>query len=125
MNLVLDAGALIGIERRDRRVAGLMELGRRAGASLSTVAPVVGQVWRGSARQVDLARSLRLVGTKPTSLDDAKRAGELLAQSDGSDVIDALLAGIVMPGDQVLTSEPGDIRALLAERGVPATVVTV
>lgn len=47
MRLVLDAGALIGIERDDRRVAGLIELGRRVGATLVTVAPVVGQAWRG------------------------------------------------------------------------------
>lgn len=46
MDLVLDAGALIAIDRADRRVAGLVELGRRAGATLVTVAPVVAQAWR-------------------------------------------------------------------------------
>jgi len=38
MRLVLDAGALIGIDRADRRVAGLIELGQRAGAGLVTSA---------------------------------------------------------------------------------------
>lgn len=51
MNLVLDAGALIGIGRDDRRVAGLIELGRRAAARLVTTAPVVGQAWRDGARR--------------------------------------------------------------------------
>ena len=44
MNLVLDAGALISIDRDDRRTAGLIELGWRSGAGLVTTAPVVGQV---------------------------------------------------------------------------------
>ena len=39
MKLLLDAGALIGIERNDRRVAALIELGRRAAiASIATTA---------------------------------------------------------------------------------------
>lgn len=41
MNLVPDAGALIALDRDDRRVAGLIELGRRAGAGLVTSAPVI------------------------------------------------------------------------------------
>ncbi|MGH4014459.1 MAG: hypothetical protein ACRDSL_11160 [Pseudonocardiaceae bacterium] len=56
LNLILDAGALIAIDRDDRRVAGLIELGRRAGASLVIPAPVVAQAWRGGARQARLAR---------------------------------------------------------------------
>ena len=39
-----NAGALIGIERGDSKVAGLVELGRRAEAALVTTAPVVGQL---------------------------------------------------------------------------------
>jgi hypothetical protein len=40
VNLVLDAGALIGIDRDDRRTAGLIELGRRSGAALVTTHPL-------------------------------------------------------------------------------------
>ncbi len=125
MNVVLDAGALIAIDRDDRRTAGLIELGRRAGASLVTVAPVVGQAWRGAARQARLARLLSMVDVRPTSLQHARDAGELLAATGTSDVVDALVALVAMPGDQLLTSDRGDLDVLLGARGLPVTVVSV
>jgi hypothetical protein len=125
MNVVLDAGALIAIDRDDRRTAGLIELGRRAGASLVTVAPVVGQAWRGAARQARLARLLSMVDVRSTSLQHARDAGELLAATGTSDVVDALVALVAMPGDQLLTSDRGDLDVLLGARGLPVTVVSV
>lgn len=125
MNVVLDAGALIGIERQDRRVAGLIELARRAGAGLVTVAPVVAQVWRDGARQATLARWLPMMEVHDTSLAQAKAAGELLAVSSTSDVVDALLALVALPGDHVLTSDPDDVRGLIEHRALPVTVISV
>lgn len=125
MKLVLDAGALIGIDRDDRRVAGLVELGRRAGATLVTVAPVVAQAWRGGARQARLARLLGMVEVRSTALADARAAGELLAVTGTSDVVDALAALAAMPGDQLLTSDPEDLAVLTEQRGLPLTVVRV
>ncbi|MPY92927.1 MAG: hypothetical protein GEV08_07625 [Acidimicrobiia bacterium] len=125
MRLVLDAGALIGVDRGDRRVAGLIELGRRAGAELVTSAPVLGQAWRNGARQAQLARALPMIDVIGVDVVAAKVAGELLAASGASDVVDALLAGHARPGDQVLTSDSGDLDALLQARQVDATVVAV
>jgi len=125
MNIVLDTGGLIGIARDDRRVAGLIELGRRAGANLVTVAPVVAQAWRGGARQARLARWLPMIEVRATDLAQAKAAGELLAASSTGDAVDALVALVAVPGDQVLTSDPDDLKALVAERDVPITVLTV
>jgi hypothetical protein len=125
VNLVLDAGALIGIDRDDRRTAGLIELGRRSGAGLVTSAPVVAQAWRGSARQARLARLLAMIDVRATHLRDARAAGELLAATSTADVVDALLAALTVPGDQLLTSDPDDLRLLVSERGIPVTVVTV
>lgn len=125
MNLVLDAGALIAIDRDDRRIAGLVELGRRAGATLVTVAPVVAQAWRGSSRQARLARHLRMIDVRPTGLTEARTAGELVGHAGTSDVVDALLALVAVPGDHVLTSDPGDLQHLLGYRDVPVTVVPV
>lgn len=123
MRLVLDAGALIAIDRDDRRVAGLIALGRRAGADLVTVAPVVGQAWRHGARQARLARALPMVDVLDVDLASAQAAGEVLAEAGGSDVVDALVALAVRPGDEILTSDPDDIAQLLAARHVEATVV--
>ena len=125
MNLVLDAGALIGIDRNDRRVAGLIELGRRAGAELVTTAPVLGQAWRDGARQALLARSLPMIDVRPVDVDQAKFAGELLASSSTSDVVDALVAQLAMPADQILTSDPDDLNQLITARGVAAIVIPV
>lgn len=125
MNIVLDAGALIGIDRSERRVAGLVELGRRSGALLVTVAPAVAQVWRGGARQARLARSLPMIDIRPTGLAEAREAGELLAASGTADVVDALVALVAMPGDQLLTSDPGDLSSLIGHLDRPVTVVRV
>jgi hypothetical protein len=125
VRLVLDAGALIGIDRSDRRMAGLVELGRRAEAALVTTAPVVGQAWRDGARQARLARHLRMIDVEVVGVAAARSAGELLAAAGTSDVVDALLADLMRPGDQVLTSDPTDLSALVRTRGVDATVVAV
>jgi hypothetical protein len=125
VNLVIDAGALIGIDRDDCRTAGLIELGRRSGATLVTSAPVVAQVWRGSARQARLARLLAMIDVRDARLPDARAAGELLAATGTADVVDALLALVAAPGDQLLTTDPDDLGSLIAERGIPVAVVTV
>jgi hypothetical protein len=125
LNLVLDTGALIALERDDRRVAGLIRFGRRAGSRLISVPEVVGQVWRGSPRQVHLARLLPGLSVVDVSVAEGRLAGELLAQSGTTDVVDALLVLRILPGDQVLTSDPDDIGRLLATRGVAATVLPV
>lgn len=125
MNIVLDTGGLIGIERDDRRVAGLVELGRRAGATLVTVAPAVAQAWRGGARQARLARWLSMIDVRVTGLPEAKAAGELLAASSTRDAVDALVALVAVPGDQLLTSDPEDLKALIGTRTIPVTVVSV
>jgi hypothetical protein len=123
MKLVLDAGALIGIDRDDRRVAGLVELGRRAGAALVTTAPVVGQAWRDGARQARLA--LAMIDVRSVGLDDAKDAGVLLGHSGSSDVVDALVALLALPGDQVLTSDVDDLAGLVDMQGGAVRVVAV
>ncbi len=125
MNLVLDAGALIAIDRDDRQVAGLIELGRRAAAGLVTTAPVIGQVWRNGARQARLVRALPMIDVRPVGLDDAKSAGDLLRHTSSSDVVDALVALVALPGDQVLTSDPRDLKRLVRARKVDTTIVAV
>ena len=125
MKLILDAGALIGIDRGDRRVIGLIALGRRAGAELVTTAPVVAQAWRDGARQVSLAGALPMIDVRSVGLDDCRQAGQRLAAARQSDAIDALVALLAQPSDQILTSDPTDMKSLLAAAAINATVVTV
>lgn len=59
-SIVLDAGALIEVERGGRRVLALVDEGLRAGSAIVVPAPVLAQVWRGGKRQALLARFRRL-----------------------------------------------------------------
>jgi hypothetical protein len=92
---------------------------------LVTSAPIVGQAWRDGSRQVSLARLLKMVNVVPTDQAAAMRAGELLANAAMSDVVDALIVGLAVPGDQILTSDPGDLVALVQALGIPAKVITI
>lgn len=125
MALVLDAGALVAVERGARAVARQLELAVRARAELRTCTAVIAQVWRDGARQARLAHLLRNVVIVPLAEPDDRRTGELLRRAGTADVVDAHLALLAMPGDVVLTSDPADIEHLLLVRECAADVVAV
>lgn len=91
MTLVLDAGALIAVERADRLTVTVMEAARRQGRALVVPAAVVGQVWRGGSRQARLARFLaaRGVEVEPLTQAGAKAAGVVCGAAGTADVVDA------------------------------------
>jgi hypothetical protein len=122
---VLDAGALIAIDKRDRKVGAMLRVLQRDGVPVRTSAAAVAQVWRDGRRQANLARVLP--GVNIAALDDiaARRVGELLRGSDSSDLVDAHVALLVPQDGSVLTSDDQDIRALLRARRVKARVVHV
>jgi hypothetical protein len=122
---VLDAGALVAIDRRDRAIGAQLRVLQQQAIPLRTSAAVVGQVWRNRRRQANLARVLGGVGAEPLDKDQGKKIGELLSQTGSADVVDAHVALLVTPGDLVLTSDPGDVSALLQTREVAARVQRV
>jgi hypothetical protein len=122
---ILDAGALVAVDRRDRAMGAQLRVLQQQGTPLRTSAGVVGQVWRDGSTQVNLARVLAGVGIEPLGADDGKRIGELLGRAGSADVIDAHIALLVVSADVVLTSDPGDILALLRARAVRARVTRV
>lgn len=112
---MLDAGALIALERRDTRMLALADELHRRRRSALVPAGVVAQVWRGAARQQAVIRLVRAeaVRVDPLSEDVANRLGLLLARSGTSDVIDAHVAWLARRVHAtVVTSDPGDIAAL-------------
>ena len=125
MPLILDAGALIAVDRRDRSVGAILRLAHQEQLPGRTSAAVVAQVWRGGGRQANLARVL--AGIDAVGLDDSagRSVGALLRQSRTDDVVDGHLAWVVQPGDIVLTSDPGDITTILDARAVVATVRSI
>ena len=125
MKAILDAGALVAVDRRDRALGAQLRVLQRQGTPLRASAAVVGQVWRDGRTQVNLARVLAGVGIEALGADDGKRIGDLLGQAGSADVVDGHVALLVSREDVVLTSDPGDIRVLLQARGVPARVQPV
>lgn len=109
--VVLDAGALIAIERTDRRIVRLLELADQ----VHVPGAVVAQVWRNPARQVRLVRVLATDEVTIAPLDgaEARAVGQLCGASGTADVVDAsvvLLARRV--GGVTVTSDPDDLRRI-------------
>ncbi len=115
MSVILDAGALVALERDDRAMWRRLEAALHSGSPPMTHGGVVAQVWRGgTGRQVRLARALRAVEAIPLDDELGRRAGVLLARSGRSYAIDAALAAMADHGDQIVTSDPDDLAALVA-----------
>jgi hypothetical protein len=124
--LVLDAGAFVAVERGDRDVVSLVKRERLAGRPPVTSGGVVAQVWRGGrGRQAELARLL--AGVHVAAVDDqlGRRAGMLLARSGHSDAIDATVVCLAADGDDILTSDPGDLLALAEAAEIHVELIPV
>lgn len=109
--VVLDAGALIAIERTDRRIIRLLELAEEVHVPAGALA----QAWRNPVRQVRLARVVSADGVAIHALDgpSARASGQLCAATASSDVIDASVVLVARLVDGVtVTSDPDDLRRL-------------
>jgi hypothetical protein len=116
--LVLDSGALIALERNDRKMWRRLKAALLAGEVPVTHGGVVGQAWRGrGSRQALLAKALDGVEIRAIGEALGRAAGELLADSGGSDVIDAALVLLANDGDGIVTSDPHDLEPLASSSG--------
>jgi hypothetical protein len=114
-SLTFDAGALIALDRGDRKMIALLREAFAANVAIHVPAGVVGQAWRDRARQAALARLLkaREVRVEPLDLGVARACGELCAAKGTADVIDAsVVLSARSRGDVVLTSDPDDLLEL-------------
>lgn len=123
MRAILDAGAFIAVEKRDRRVGAMLRVLQQRRVPLGTSCAVVAQVWRDGRKQALLSRVLSGVDVRSLGSGDDRRTGELLDSSRSHDVVDAHLVLCVENGDCLLTSDPDDLVSLLEARGVDATLV--
>ena len=113
--VTLDTGALIAIERADRRMQALLDEAHTAGLPIDIPAGSLAQAWRSGPRQVRLARTLRLPNVTVPALDEAtaKAAGILCGQRDTADPIDASVVLNARRRDQtVITGDAADLRHL-------------
>jgi len=110
---VYDAGALLAIDRSDRRMWVIHHLAIEEGRRLLVPAVVVAQAWRDARRQVQLGRFLHSCEVIPVGLELAKAAGVLCGKAGTSDVVDATVVAVALSyGAIVFTSDPDDITQL-------------
>jgi hypothetical protein len=122
--LILDAGALVAVDRDDRAMIARLRAAQQHGLELRTNAMVVAQVWRDRhGRQANLARLLGAVDVRAVSQRDGRDAGVLQAMAGTADAIDATVVLLAVPGDRILTSDPRDISLLATAAENRAVVV--
>ena len=115
VSVTLDTGALIALERGDSRMIALLQLLVRRRGRVRVPAGVLGQAWRGGARQAVLARFFSSPEVDVASLDQsmAQACGELCAATSTSDVIDASVVLVAREHqDTIVTSDVEDLRRL-------------
>lgn len=123
VGITLDAGALIALDRNDRRIVVLLARIAEVTARVTVPAPALAQAFRRPEQQVRLARLVRQLTTDVAPLDrvDATSVGRLLRASGTSDVVDAhVVICARRAGQKVATSDPDDLRALDPTLGVVA-----
>lgn len=121
--LVLDAGALISLDRGNREMHSEVRATRLSGASVRTSPMAVAQAWRDGKRQARLAGALRDIDVRSVTEEDGRRAGELLGASGTSDAVDATVALLARSGDRLYTSDPDDLSTLCGAAGIKAVVI--
>jgi hypothetical protein len=113
--VTLDAGALIALDRDDRRVLVLLARAKETGARITVPATALAQAIRRPRTQVRLARVIRQPTTDVRALDavDATSVGILLAATGTRDIADAHVVVCAKRAAQaIVTSDPKDLLRL-------------
>lgn len=122
--LILDAGALVAVDRDDRAMVARLRVAHEHGLELRSNSMVVAQVWRDpQGRQASLARLLRAVDVRAVRQEDGRRAGALLGKAGTTDPIDATVVLLAGAGDRILTSDRDDLARLASAAANRAVIV--
>ena len=87
--LVLDAGALIALDRNDRSVWAMLRNAADDSAEVSVPAGVIAQAWRDGGRKALLARALGHCDEVPLDGPLARATGLLCGCAGTADIVDA------------------------------------
>lgn len=115
IGVTLDAGALIALERSNRKVVALLARAAATDATITIPSVVVAQVMRNPGKQARISKLLRQTNTRLPALDGAAaiQVGRLLAASRTSDVVDAHVVLCAKESDDsIVTSAPYDLARL-------------
>jgi hypothetical protein len=123
--LILDAGALVAVDRGDRSMIARLRIAAQHGFELRTNAMVIAQVWRDArGRQAQLAQLLQAVDVRPVGRTDGEQAGLLLAAAGASDPVDATVVLLARAGDRIITSDVDDLSRLASAAATGCMIVT-
>lgn len=112
-SLVLDAGALIAIERHDRSMWAILAEARERGTETVIPATALAQVWRSGPRSAPIALLIEASFIDSLDEDRAKQVGNRLGARKTSDVTDAHVVSCAIDRRAaVATSDPNDIAEL-------------
>lgn len=128
--LVLDAGALIALDRGDRSMWARLRAASDAGDIVAVPTGAIAQAWRGGRGQAQLARAL--VHCHEVVLDGAvaRASGRLCGRTGTNDIVDAsvaVAAAHFAPVERtvVATSDADDIEALTAALNAQVNILRV
>lgn len=114
--LILDAGAVIALSRRDDRARAALAAAWEAAAEVSIPAVVVAETVRGSGpRDAPVNRVVGAVGDVAVADEATARvAGALLGAAGSDATIDALVVATALErgGGVILTGDPDDLGRL-------------
>jgi len=117
VSLVLDGGALVALDRNERSMWIRLKAAQLEGDVPVTHGGVLGQVWRGGARQARLSQALAGIDVRALDQELGRAAGLLLAVAGLSDVIDAAVVLLANDGDDIVTADHEDLERLAAASG--------
>jgi hypothetical protein len=123
--LVLDAGALLAVERYDRTMWALLAEARERGAETVIPTTVLAQAWRGGPRSAPLARLLDASVVDQLDEQRAKEVGVRLGERDGSDVADGHVACCASARRAAVATSDRDDLARLSEPGAELVLIDV
>jgi predicted nucleic acid-binding protein len=113
--ITLDAGAMIALDRNDRRVIALLARAHQLAERVTIPATALAQAMRSPAKQARLSRLVRQPSTHVVALDRAEstRVGVMLPATRTRDIVDAhVVLCAQRHNDAIITSDPDDLRRL-------------
>jgi len=116
--ITFDTGALIAIERRDRRMLAFLTDALARGSRITVPSCVIAEWWH--AQRGPVARIIDAVVVEPLNLDLARLVGETRAIVRGATLVDVVVvASAAQRGDLVLTGDLDDLTKI-RDRAFPS-----
>lgn len=121
---MLDAGAFIAAERRDRTVAEFVNAALHEKVPIVLPAPVLCEVWKRTPRHGSIGLRRNVNETVSLGENLSEEVGRLLDSDKSTQLVDAVVALIAVKKrpSLVLTSDPDDIVAFVKAIGATCAI---